>query len=121
MNSQFLTDWLASLPLSERTRALDFIMYDLTICARDFLRPEAGSEDKARVIQKLLGFNELYHQLSQQIGHYLDGEEEKVYPVDVFSQILFDKATHYEILSSLTSSITHAKTSRWSGNGKVAG
>jgi hypothetical protein len=117
MNSQFLTEWLASLPLPERTRALLFIMYDLTICTRDFLRPEAGSEDKSRIIQKLLGFNELYHQLTQQIGHYLDGDKEKVYPVDVFSQILFDKATHHEVLQSLTSSITHAKTGRWSASG----
>lgn len=121
MNSQFLTEWLASLPLPQKTRALDFIMYDLTICARDFLRPEAGSEEKSGVIQKLVGFNELYHQLSQQIGHYLDGEEDKVYPIDVFSQILFDKATHYGILPSLTSSITHAKTGRWPANGKVTG
>jgi hypothetical protein len=64
---------------ARKTRALDFIMYDLTICARDFSRTEAGSEDKARIVQNLVGFNELYHQLSQQIGHYLDGEEEKVY------------------------------------------
>lgn len=113
MNSQFLTEWLASLPLAQKAQALDSIMYDLTVCARDFLRPEAASEDKSRVIQKLLGFNELYHQLSQQIGHYLDGEEENVYPVDVFSQILFDKAAQYGIQASLTSSITHARTGRW--------
>ena len=96
-------------------------MYDLTICVRDFLRPESGSEDKSRIVQKLLGFNELFHQLSQQIGHYLDGEEEKVYPVNVFSQILFDKATHYEIIPALISSITHAKSGSWLRNGKITG
>ena len=115
MISQFLTEWLSGLPLPERTRALDSIMYDLTICARDFQGPSAGSEDKSSVLKKLLGLNELYHQLSQQIGHYLDGEEKKVYPVDVFSQIRFDKATECDIVSLLKSSITHAKTGRWSG------
>jgi hypothetical protein len=28
-------------------------------------------KDESRVIHTLLGFNELYHQLSQKIGHYL--------------------------------------------------
>jgi len=112
MNPQFLTDWLATLRLPKRARALDLIMYDLTISARDLLRSD--TEDKSRVMQKLLGFNELYHQLSQQIGHYLDGEEIKVYPIEVFSQILFDKAVHYDILPFLVSSIMHARTGSWS-------
>src|SRR5262249_40540984 len=115
MNSQFLAEWLADLPLPERTRALDFIMYDLTICARDLLLPETAA-DKSRVIHRMAGFNELYHQLSQKIGPYLDREEQKAYPIDVFSQILFEKATYYEILPALTSSITHAKTGSWSSN-----
>ena len=119
MNPQFLADWLAGLSLPERTRVLDSIMYDLTICTRDFQLPSAASEDKSSVIQKLIGFNELYHQLSAQIGHYLDGEEKNVYPVDVFSRILFEKATYYQILPSLVSSITHAKTGQWAGGGKV--
>jgi hypothetical protein len=114
MNSQFLSEWLSNLSLAERTRALDSILFDLTICVRDLLLPSVSSEEKSSIIEKLIGFNELCHQLSAQIGHYLDGEETKVYPVDVFSQILFDKASHYRIISSLTSSITHTKTGQWS-------
>jgi len=61
------------------------------------------------VIKMLIGLSELQHQLSQQIGHYLDGEEIKVYPIDVFAQILFEKATQYQILPFLTGAINRMK------------
>ena len=54
---------------------------------------------------RLIGLSELQHHLSSQIGHYTDGEEIKVYPIDVFAQILFEKATHYQILPFLKGTI----------------
>jgi hypothetical protein len=53
-------------------------------------------KDPAIVI-RLIGLSELQHQLSAQIGHYFDGEDIKVYPIDVLVQILFEKATHYPL------------------------
>jgi len=61
----------------------------------------------------LIGLSELQHQLSAQIGHYMDGEEVKVYPVNVFAQILFEKATHYQILPYLKGSAKQIRTGSW--------
>jgi hypothetical protein len=65
------------------------------------------------VIKRLIGLSELQHQLSAQIGHYLDGEEIKVYPIDVFVEILFEKATHHQILPFLRGAINRIKTGSW--------
>ena len=46
----------------------------------------------------------------------MDGEETKVYPIDVFAQILFEKATYYQILSFLRGAINRIKTGSWEGN-----
>ena len=67
------------------------------------------------MIKRLIGLSELQHQLSAQIGHYLDGEEIKVYPIDVFAQILFEKATYYQILFFLRGAIYQVKTGSWQG------
>jgi hypothetical protein len=40
----------------------------------------------------------------------MDGEEIKVYPIDVFAQILFEKAIHYQILPLLKGAINRVKT-----------
>jgi hypothetical protein len=40
---------------------------------------------------------------------YMDGEEIKVYPIDVFAQILFEKATQYQILHFLKGAINRTK------------
>ncbi len=61
------------------------------------------------VIKMLIGLSELQHQLSQQIGHYLAREEIKVYPIDVFAQILFEKANQYQIQPFLTGAINRIK------------
>jgi hypothetical protein len=98
MNPRILGEWLARMSLPERARTLNRIAYDLTICAREFEAATQPIKDPATVITMLIGLSELQHQLSQQIGHYMDGEEIKVYPIDVFAQILFEKATHYQIL-----------------------
>jgi hypothetical protein len=65
------------------------------------------------VIKRLIGLSELQHQLSAQIGHYMDGEEIKVYPIDVFAKILFEKATYYQILPFLRGAISWVKSGSW--------
>ena len=97
-NPQTPSEWLAGMSLHERARSLNRIAHSLTICARDFEAATQPFKVPATVIKKLIGLSELQHQLSAQIGHYMDGEEVKVYPIDVFAQILFEKATHDQIL-----------------------
>ena len=96
--------------MPERARTLNRIAHDLTICTREFEAATQPFKNPAIVIKRLIGLSELQHQLSAQIGHYLDGEEVKVYPMDVFAQILFEKATYYEILPFLRAAINRIKT-----------
>ena len=110
LNPQVLGEWLAGMSLPERARTLNRIAHDLTICTREFEAAPQPFKDPAIVIKRLIGISELQHQLSAQIGHYLDGEEVKVYPIDVFAEILFEKAIQYQILPILRGAIKRIKT-----------
>jgi len=113
MTPQILSEWLAGMSLPERARALNRIAHNLTICTREFEAAQKPFKDPAIVIKRLIGLSELHHQLSAQIGHYMDGEEIKVYPIDVFAQILFEKAAWYEILPFLKGAVNREKTGLW--------
>src|SRR5215471_11933893 len=94
INPQTLSEWLAGMSLPERARTLNRIAHCLTIWTREFEAATEPFKDPAIVIKRLIGLSELQHQLSAQIGHYLDGEDVKVYPMDVFAKILFEKASY---------------------------
>ena len=98
--------------MPERARILNRISHDLTICTREFEAATEPFKEPALVIKMLIGLSELQHQLSAQIGHYMDGEELKVYPIDVFTKILFEKASRYQILPFLRGAIGRIKTRR---------
>jgi hypothetical protein len=115
LNPQILSEWLAGMPLPERARTLNRIAHSLTICTRDFEAATQPFKEPATVIKRLIGLSELQHQLSAQIGHYMDGEEIKVYPIDVFAKILFEKATYYQVLPFLSGAIIQVKTGSWDG------
>lgn len=110
LNPQTLSEWLAGMSLAERARTLNSIAHSLTICTREFEAATEPFKDPALVIKMLIGLSELQHQLSAQIGHYMDGEEVRVYPIDVFAKILFEKATHYRVLPFLRGAISRIKT-----------
>jgi hypothetical protein len=101
MNAQPFTQWLTELSLPERAKALNWISFDLTVYAREWGLPESPS------LGKLVGFNELQHTLLPQIGHYLHGEEVKVYPIDAFIRILIEKAEQHGITDSLASAFEY--------------
>ncbi len=109
LNPQTLSEWLAGMSLPERARTLNSIAHSLTICTREFEAATEPFKDPALVIKMLIGLSELQHQLSAQIGHYMDGEEVKVYPIDVFAKILFEKATHYRVLPFIRGAISRIK------------
>jgi hypothetical protein len=113
LNPQILSEWLTGMSLPERARALNRIAHSLTICAREFEAATQPFKEPAIVIKRLIGLSELQHQLSAQIGHYMDGEEIKVYPIDVFAKILFEKATYYQILPFLKGAVNRIKTGSW--------
>jgi hypothetical protein len=105
MNTRPLDDWLTGLNLPDRAKVLARIAHALTLYARDLYFSPAAGKDKAAIAKELLGFSELQHKLTSQILHYLDGEQVKVYPVDVFNRILIEKAAEYEITPQLVASI----------------
>jgi hypothetical protein len=113
MNPQILSEWLAAMSLGERARALNRVAHSLTICTRDFGAAPRPFKEPDNVIKRLIGLSALQHQLSAQIGHYMDGEEIKVYAVHVFAQILFEKAAQYQVLAFLTGVINQVKTGLW--------
>jgi hypothetical protein len=83
LSPQILSEWLAGMSLRERARTLNRIAHELTVCTRVFEAATQPFKDPAVVIKRLIGLSELQHQLSAQIGHYMDGEEIKVYPIYV--------------------------------------
>jgi hypothetical protein len=95
MNPQSMSEWLVTLALPERVKALNLVSYKLTLYARDC----QGQDSVAK--KKLLGINELQHKLVSQIGHYLNNDESRAYPVDVFSSALFQTGQYYDITSVL--------------------
>jgi len=115
LDPQTLGEWLAGMSLPERARTLNSIAHCLTICTREFEAATEPFKDPSMVIKKLIGLSELQHQLSAHIGHYMDGEDVRVYPIDVFAKILFEKATTYQILPFLRGAINRIKTGRWDG------
>ena len=116
VNPQILSEWLFGMSLPERARALNRIAHALTICTREFEAATQPFKNPAIVIKRLIGLSELQHQLTAQIGHYMDGEEIKVYPIDVFAKILFEKATYYQIMPFLKGAINRTKTGSWTGS-----
>jgi hypothetical protein len=104
MNAEQLEEWLTVLPLLERAKTLNLVSFKLNIYAREYGLLSADS-DKEMAMRKLLGISELNHKLTSQIGHYINGDEAKIYPLNVFCQILFDVANQYNVTGALKGSI----------------
>jgi hypothetical protein len=109
MNPEALVQWIGPLPLAERAKALTLISSWLTIYGRDYGVASVKDIGESSALKKLVGINELHHKLLSQTGNYLNGEERKVYPVDVFSRILFEVADQYGVRSALTGAMKHAQ------------
>jgi hypothetical protein len=116
MTPTLLAEFLVKLDPAGRARKLAKLGHNLTICARELQSTTSTSVDSPTTIKKLVGFSELHHQLTAQIGHYLDGEGLRLYPEAVFSQILFDVAAQYEIVPYLKSAVRNTITGSWTGS-----
>jgi hypothetical protein len=109
MSPDALAQWLAPLSLVERAKALTLISSWLTIYGRDYGIASVKDLGESLALRKLVGINELQHKLLSQTGNYLNGEDRKVYPVDVFSRILFEVADRYAVRSALIGAMKHAQ------------
>src|SRR5712664_1815365 len=109
MSAEVLSEWLTSLQLPERTKALNLLSFKLTINAREHGIRFSDPDALPATAKRLLGISELHHKLLSQIGHYLDGEETGAYPVDVFSRILFEVANQHDCTADLNAAIRSAR------------
>jgi len=107
MTPQLISEWLTSLSVSERAKALNLIGFKLTIRAREYGQPESVAQGET-TIKRLLGINELQHKLSSQAGHYMNGDESTAYPVSVLSQTLFEIAAQYNVTGALGAALKSA-------------
>ncbi len=109
MNAELLSQWLVGLPSAARAKALVRVGFELTIYAREYGAASHETKDDS-LGRKLIGINELQHKLLSQAGLYSDGEENKVYPANVFSQVLFQTAAQYGISTALVGAVGCAQS-----------
>ena len=70
MDSQALSEWLDSLPLSEKISALSLIYSSLTVSTRELFLPNRTAGKEEFVLRALQGLNEMHHALASQLLSY---------------------------------------------------
>ena len=101
INSQAFSEWLGSLPLQERTRALALMYSDLTVRTRALFLPRVADGKEQAVLNMLHGINELHHTLANFILRWED--QDASWPPHVLSEQLFWIANQYRLASTLRS------------------
>jgi hypothetical protein len=109
MNSETVSEWLASLSVSEKIRALTRIYSWFTVCTRQLFIPDPPTGKEEIVISMLHGVNEIHHTLASWLLAYVT-DESKAFPVDALSRQLLEIANQYRIESLLTSAVEFART-----------
>jgi hypothetical protein len=111
MNSQAFADWLTSLALPERFRALALVYSAVTVNTRQLFLPSMPEGKEQTVINMLHGVNEIHHTLANYLLRCADQEEEWT-PHDLSEQLL-EIANQYRIGGLLSSAIEFARTRDW--------
>jgi hypothetical protein len=109
MDSQAFSEWLDSLSVSERIRALALIYSRLTVVTRELFLPDALKGKEQIGLNMLHGFNEIHHTLANWLVAYTT-DERKAFPVNVLSQQLLEIANQYRIKGFVTSAVEFART-----------
>lgn len=114
MDQQAFAKWLSSLSQPLRICALVFIYSDLTVATRQMFLPEwtIGTERCQRVLEILHGLNEIHHTLSNQLGAYAADKKDH-FPVEVFSEILFQIEKKYRLEHFLTPALEFVQTRKF--------
>src|SRR5437763_5263676 len=104
MNSQEFYEWMATLSLSARIRALALIYSKLTINARELFVLDWTAGKEKRVLEILHGLNETHHTIANWLVNYAT-DETKAFPVHVLSQQLQQIEDQYRLEKFLTAAI----------------
>jgi hypothetical protein len=112
MNPKAFSEWLTSLPVSERIRGLTLIYSALTVGTRQLFLPDMPKGSDQAILNMLHGGNELHHTLANWLIDYAT-DEGQAFPVDDLCQELLDIAGQYRIEGLLTSAVefAHARKS----------
>src|SRR5271167_4097388 len=110
MNSEAFAQWLASLPLAERIRALTLVYSAMTVHTRGLFLPDRQKGKEQIILDMLHGVNEIHHTLANFLLRW--GHNEEDWPPQVLSQQLLEIANQYRIVGPLTSAIEFARTRR---------
>jgi len=84
MNYQAVPEWLASLPVSKRIRALALIYSSLTVGTRQLFLPDMPGGREQAIINMLRGVNELHQTLANWLVDYTK-DESQPFPVQEFT------------------------------------
>jgi hypothetical protein len=115
MNSEVISEWLASLTASERIRALTLTYSQITVGTRELFLPDAAKEKEQAIMKMLRGVNELHHTLANQLLAYAFDKEG--YPLQILDQQLREIANQYRIEGLLTSAFNFARTRNLAARG----
>lgn len=108
MNPKAFSEWLTSLPVSERIRGLTLIYSALTVGTRQLFLPDMPKGSDQAILNMLHGVNELHHTLANWLIDYAT-DEGQAFPVDDLCQELLDIASQYRIEGLLTSAVEFAR------------
>lgn len=108
MDSQAFAEWLASLSLSDRIRALALIYSQTTVYTRQLFWPDTQKGKEKVILNMLHGVNEIHHTLANYLLRYTHNEED--WPPQVLSQQLVEIADQYHIGDLLTTTVEFAQS-----------
>jgi hypothetical protein len=108
--SQSLVEWLTTLSLTERVRAVALVYSHLTICTRELFLPGTAEGKEQVTLNMLHGVNEMHHTVSNYLLEYSKDEEGDL---EVLSQTLVEIANQYRITNYLRSSVEFAQSRNW--------
>jgi len=116
--SQDLVEWLTTLSLTERIRAVALVYSHLTVCTRGLFLPGTAEGREQIVLNMLHGVNEMHHTLSNYLLRHSKDEESNL---EVMSKMLVEIANQYGIANYLRSSVEFARTRNWDREPQRAG
>jgi hypothetical protein len=109
--SQVMSEWMRSLSVPERMRALALMYSHITVATRELFFPQTTSGKERIVLELLHGVNEMHHTLANFLLRWGRGEED--WTPDVLSQQLLEIARQYRIVHLLKSSVEFARTRKY--------
>ena len=111
MDTQAFAEWLDSLSLSNKIRALALVYSEMTVYTRQLFLPDMPKGKEKIILDMLYGVNEIHHTLANYLLRYTHNEED--WPPQVLSQQLVEIANQYRIGGFLKPAIEFAQSRNW--------